>query len=166
MKKIVIVFFVLSIAFVGKSYANDQLPDILLLGGDTVYLKSFPMEDLDFELYPFDYGGGVGSPNASCKRGYVATWEVIDYKLYLKSIARVGDPEVTIDPKDFFEKNGRTPEMKEGLIFANWYSASLVYYFSNSTKYVYKPAVRFFWDKVKIKFENGLMTKNIAQEAK
>lgn len=165
MKKYIFLLL-LSFSFFGKSFATEQIPDILLINNDTIFLKSFPLEDLKFKLYPFDYGGGVGSPNDACLRGYQATWEVIDYKLYLKKIAKIGQPDETIDPKDFFEKNGYTPEMKDGIIFANWYSASLVYYFSNSTKYIYKPGIRFFWDKPKVKFESGLMTKNSLNENK
>ncbi len=96
--------------------------------------------------------------------GYQAIWTVVDYKLYLKEIRKIGEPWETVNLKDFFEKNGHSPVMHDGLIFANWYSASLVYYFSNTSKYLYKPAVRFFWDKPKIKFENGLMTINILNE--
>jgi len=165
MKKYIIILL-LSVFSFGKSFAADQIPDILLLGSDTVYLKSFPLEDLKFKLYPFDYGGGIGSPNDACLRGYQATWVVIDYKLYLKQITKIGEPQERVNPKDFFEKNGYTPEMKEGMIFANWYSANLVYYFSNSTQYIHKPNVRFFWDKPRVKFENGLMTKNILNESK
>jgi len=164
MKKYIIIFLVSVFCF-GKSFAADQLPDILLVNNDTVFLKSFPLEDLKFKLYPFDYGGGVGSPNDACLRGYQATWIVIDYKLYLKEIRRIGEPYEKVNLKDFFEKNGYSPEMRDELIFAKWYSASFVYYFSNSSKHLYKPAVRFFWDKPKLKFESGLMTKNILNEA-
>ncbi|MBB4036965.1 hypothetical protein GGR21_002879 [Dysgonomonas hofstadii] len=163
MKKYILILF-LSVFCVGKSFAAEQIPDILLVNNDTVFLKTFPLEKLKFKLYPFDYGGGIGSPNDACLRGYQAIWTVVDYKLYLKEIRKIGEPWETVNLKDFFEKNGHSPVMHDGLIFANWYSASLVYYFSNTSKYLYKPAVRFFWDKPKIKFENGLMTINILNE--
>jgi hypothetical protein len=165
MKKYLFVLL-LSILSIGKSFSADQLPDILIIENDTVFLKSFPLEDLKFKMYPFDYGGGVGSPNDACLRGYQATWVVIDYKLYLKRIVKIGAPDETVDLQPYFTRNSYTPDMKDGMVFANWYSASLVYYFSNSYRYIYKPGLRFFWDKPKVKFENGLMTVNILNESK
>lgn len=159
-----IFILLLSLFCFGKSFAAEQIPDILIINNDTVYLKSFPLEDLKFKLYPFDYGGGIGSPNDACLRGYQAVWVVIDYKLYLKEIRKIGEPWETVNLKDFFEKNGNMPEIVNGMVFAKWHSASLVYYFSNSTQYLYKPGLRFVWDKAKLKFENGLMTKNIIEK--
>jgi len=165
MKKLFLLLSVIVLC-AGKSLAVEQIPDILLIDKDTVYLKSFPLEDLKLKYHPFEYGAGMSYPDASCLRGYQATWVVIDYKLLLKSITKIGDPEQSINLESYFAQNNYDAEFRDGMVFAKWYSAAMVYYFSNSTDFVHKPGVRFPWDKVKLKFESGLMTKNILNETK
>ena len=84
---IVVKFFVFSTAF-----STEQIADILIIGNDTVYLKSFPLDYLGIKHRilqdPFDYDG-YSFPHTGCYRGYVATWQVIDKNLLLKKVQKI-----------------------------------------------------------------------------
>lgn len=69
-------------------HATAQIPDILIYNGDTmllhaVPLNSFPDED---KITPYNLFGSSGCTFTACWRNYVATWEIIDNKLYLTEI--------------------------------------------------------------------------------
>ncbi|KAA3641483.1 MAG: hypothetical protein DWQ02_00480 [Bacteroidetes bacterium] len=69
-------------------YATAQIPDILIYNGDTLLLHAVPLNsfpDRD-KITPQNLFGSSGCTYTACWRGYVATWEVIDDKLYLNSI--------------------------------------------------------------------------------
>jgi hypothetical protein len=61
-------------------FSTEQYPDKLIIGEDTIYLKSFPLENLKLKKAPFDYGA-YSFPSTGCYRGYVATWQIIDEAL-------------------------------------------------------------------------------------
>jgi len=60
-----------------------QLPDILILDGTKVDLYSNPLESF-WDLYPKKRP--VFQSTESCKRGYIATWELHDHLLILRNI--------------------------------------------------------------------------------
>ena len=96
-------------------FTEHQIPDLVYLK-DTLYaIREFPLQ-YDTRLYArlrpyvnkcFDY---------KCRRGYVATWELSDNRLFLKSIRRLND-------KQPFPLERIFPDMKPGeRIEATWYS--------------------------------------------
>ena len=96
-------------------FTEHQIPDLVYLK-DTLYaIREFPLQ-YDTRLYArlrpyvnkcFDY---------KCRRGYVATWEFSDNRLFLKSIRRLND-------KQPFPLERIFPGMKPGeRIEATWYS--------------------------------------------
>jgi hypothetical protein len=142
------------------TYSTDQIYDLLIIKGDTVHIRTFPLEELSFAIRPFSYGG-YASPDLSCLRGYQATWQVIDKKLFLVRLAKVDAPNESIDIVKYFEENNYDPVVINGMIFADWYSRILAAF---PKKYKYwgcewkprkakklKPAIR---------FENGIMVRN------
>ena len=96
-------------------FTEHQIPYLVYLK-DTLYaIREFPLQ-YDTRLYArlrpyvnkcFDY---------KCRRGYVATWELSDNRLFLKSIRRLND-------KQPFPLERIFPDMKPGeRIEATWYS--------------------------------------------
>lgn len=153
-----IFFFLLSTAHLVHS--TDQIHDILIIGKDTIFLKSFPLEELNFEKRPFMYGR-FDIPGTSCWRGYQATWKVIGNKLFLVDIAKVGEPHVKVDIVKYFTDNNYSPTIINGLIFADWFSLDLRS-FPRDYKYwgcVWKPKGSKPC-KACIRFQNGVMVYN------
>ncbi len=60
-----------------------QLPDVMILNGTKVDLYSNPLESY-WDLYP--QKRPVFQSTESCKRGYIATWELHDHRLILRDV--------------------------------------------------------------------------------
>ncbi len=108
-------------------FATEQTPDLLIIGKDSFYLQSFPIEQLNFKenMNPFDTGLFVST---NCWRGYQAIWEIKDNKLLLQKILKCNtDTEIDYNTViSYFEKNGYKPKLINGKIFADWYTAKLI----------------------------------------
>ncbi len=139
--------------------ATEQISDRLIIGKDTICLKSFPLENLELKIRPFKYGQ-YSSPHTACWRGYRATWEIIENKLYLIEIEKVDSTLEKLDIKEFFNKNGLTPNIVNGKIFADWYSASLEKYFAYYSKDCLYESNRPKKRKTKLKFSKGILKIN------
>jgi len=159
MKSLVIFFFSL-ICAIPPSFSIDQKPDLLIIGDDTIMLKSFPLEELAFETRPFMYGK-YDFPDMECFRGYQAVWKVINHKLYLAEIIKADESREKVDIVNYFLANNYTPIVINGLIFADWFTMDLRSFPRNLNDWgcVWKcrcpkkqpPAIR---------FQNGVMTFN------
>jgi hypothetical protein len=71
-----------------QAFGTAQIPDKIIYRGDTLSLFGCPLEYLRNTL-PVNSDNLFGSSGCfytACYRGYVATWEVIDNRLYLNSI--------------------------------------------------------------------------------
>ena len=90
MKRLTTIFFFL-LSTIPLALSADQIHDLLIIGKDTILLKSFPLEELNFQIRPFRYGR-YDFPGPTCWRGYQATWKVIDNKLFLVEISKVDAP--------------------------------------------------------------------------
>lgn len=125
-------------------FATIQNPDILLIEGDTVYLKSFPLEDLELQYRPFGLTL-LTAPNTGCWRGYQAVWRLQSDSLFLEKILECPLEEGRFlikeneckplpeskSPKEenlleLFRKNGLESKVLEKSVFADWYNKSLV----------------------------------------
>jgi hypothetical protein len=159
MKSLAIFFFSL-LTFNPVSPVNDQIHDILVIGKDIIYLKTFPLEELGFTQRPFKYGI-YDFPSISCLRGYQATWKVIDKKLFLVSVNKINAPDEKLDLIKYFEDNDYSPRIIDGMIFADWYTKELASY----------PKDYKYWGcewksktpkklKTSIRFEKGIMVSN------
>jgi len=159
MKSLAIIFFSL-ISVINFTFSTDQIHDILIVGRDTICLKSFPLEELGFTLRPFKYGN-YDFPSTACWRGYQATWKVIGKKLFLVEIVKVDAPQERLDIGKYFAENDYSPTIIDGLIFADWFSMDLRS-FPRDYKYlgcIWK-SYRIKKCKSSIRFENGIMVYN------
>ena len=105
-----------------------QQPDILFVNNKEVKMQyTFPLENLQLDKRPFGYTRRT-APNTACWRGYAAYWEIINDKLYLKSVKRCnGDNQKpnSLDLSKFFSTNNLTYEMENDMIHANWFTGDL-----------------------------------------
>lgn len=159
MKQLLILLIVI-ISTVDFVYSTEQLEDFLIIENDTICLKSFPLEELNFQIRPFKYGD-FDFPNTACWRGYQATWKVIDNKLFLIEIVKVDSTQEKLNIENYFKINSYSPQIINGLIYADWFSADLEPYIRlYGNKFClfksYKPKK----SKAIIKFEKGIMIEN------
>lgn len=169
MKKIVLLSAILSLS-ITFSFATEQFPDLLIIENDTLYLKSFPLEELrlkeKFKKSPFEYHENINFPHTGCYRGYVATWKVIDNKLFLIEIEKVDSSRQKLNIEDYFNKNDYKPSLVNGRIFADWYSGTLkqydyfMYYFNSERYYLAKDYLKNPEKKNELIFNHGILTDN------
>jgi len=156
-------FFVCS-----TTIATEQITDVLIIGTDTVYLKSFPLEDLIAKNKinrPFDYG----LINTGCWRGYIATWQIIDGYLALTKAESIDYSGRQLNIVEYLKNNGYNPKTINGYVIADWYTDVLQHY-----EYIFNMEVWFHRfmiisrdkdfsrrnKKVELEFENGKLIKN------
>ncbi len=169
MKKTALLSIILLLSTI-YSFATEQIPDLLIIGNDTVYLKSFPLEQLrlkeKFKESPFDYYENFDFPHTACYRGYIATWKIMDNKLFLIEIEKVDSTNLKLDIKDYFKKNNYKPNLINGHVFADWYSDTLKqydYFWCHFNPKRYYLAVDYLNNPKKKKeliFNNGILTYN------
>jgi hypothetical protein len=158
--KIALIIF-LVIFSINFTHATEQIPDLLIIENDTICLKSFPLEDLKFQIRPFKYGDYY-FPSTACWRGYQAIWKVVDGKLFLVEIIKADSTKEKLDLEKYFKTNNYSPKIINGLIYADWYSADLEPYPRNWEKgkvcifKSYKPKK----SKLLFRFEYGILTVN------
>jgi hypothetical protein len=168
MKRGLLTFTIILIAFL-KVFSTEQIPDRLIIGKDTFYLKSFPLEELrvkrKLKKAPFDYGEFL-FPHTACYRGYVATWKIVDAKLMLIEVGKVDSTNEKLNIIDYLTNNDYIPKIINGFVFAEWYTEKLKRYEMFSGQYRYE---RFYigkdWMnsdmKIELKFENGNLVENL-----
>ncbi len=157
---ILLTILFLFLSSVHYTYLSDQVHDLLILQSDTIRIKTFPLEELGFSQRPFPHTE-VTLSGLHCLRGYQATWEVIDKRLYLTRLVNIHDPNAEIDLVQYFLDNAYTPIVVNGRIFANWYSKSLASYPRQYSFWgcIWKPR-KARKPKATVRFENGMLVMN------
>ena len=166
MKRFLLVLTVNFLVF-STALSTEQVADILIIEEDTIYLQSFPLENLKIKQAPFDYGG-YSFINTACWRGYVATWQIMDETLVLKEVRKLGSTDTILNVLEYLENNGYTPKTINGNVIADWYSDTLKLYHSFYYNHTYKNE-QFYLSKdysggkdkkAELVFENGKLIEN------
>ena len=164
-----IIFWLTISLMAGGSPKNTTLtpqdPDLLIIKSDTFYLTSYPLEQAKLKLKEGMIYYPKGGTN--CWRGYQATWQVENSKLYLVNMQEGCNSLNNIDMINYFSMF--TPNLKfvNNRHFADWYSADLVqsvveiadpmhipkYICSIEDKYNVKNKT------IQLKFRNGILIK-------
>lgn len=119
MKRIFFVLVLLVLTLPGPAWATAQIPDYLILEGETLPIFSNPLESFfggerprPRHLFPFSC--------TACWRGYVATWKVENGELYLVRLVKgnCSSKREDIDVKQIFP--GRDLPVK-----AAWFSGNI-----------------------------------------
>jgi hypothetical protein len=172
MKQILTLLIFLTLTFTIS--ATEQEADLLIVGNDTIYLKTFPLENLKMTTRPFGNSRKT-APSTACWRGYRAIWIIIDNKIYLEKIIRCNSDREKNEQniKDLFTKNGIDYQEKNGLILAEWVTSDF-YKMNFSTADFYKDKIYLYegWNEkeknpaknLRLKIENGQIKLNRLKE--
>jgi len=172
MKRFLLIAVVSFITF-STALASEQVPDLLIIDKDTVFLKTFPLENLRVNgkvLRPsFDYG--VLFVSTGCYRGYIATWQIIEGTLALVEV-RIFDSSKKnfqgdkINIIEYLKNNSYNLKTINGFVIADWYSDTLKRYeapFLRMDERFYLSnedfSVRNF-KRIELVFENGKLIEN------
>ena len=169
MKRLLLILGVNFLAF-STAFSTEQISDILIIGKDTFYLKSFPFDYLRIKEAPFEYNGYT-FPHTGCYRGYIATWQIIDEILVLKEVQRIDSLGTQLNIIEYLKNNGYNPKILDGFVKADWYSDTLKCYdlsyshvFGNAELdnrlYLSKDYLRENDKRIELVFENGKLIKN------
>jgi hypothetical protein len=137
-----------------------QLPDIIIMGGERMDLYSNPLEQY-WSLHKKKRPAFQSS--SSCKRGYIATWEILDKQLLFRSID--GNVEkrsflfwkkiVRCSMKMLFSKAGNKP------VIVKWFTGKIRIPQGNRTLYVHNEYDSRFEREMVITIENGSVIKTV-----
>ncbi len=147
--------------------ATEQKPDILIIGKDTIYLKSFPLEDLRTRKKNFKPLFDDGFQDCTgCWRGYIATWQIIDGFLTLTKVESFFSKNTLSNIAVYLKNTGYYPKTINGYVIADWYTDTLKSYESVNN---YAANDKFYIGKdfsgrndklIELGFENGKVIKN------
>ena len=135
MKKVIIILLLI-LTCSNFIKATEQTPDYLYYQNKKLTLYTnwaypsplqtyYQQNNLD---YPFQFGSTANY------RGHIATWEIIENKLYLKEI-KVGDNTSTPQQYNINSKNKKTN--RNNAVFADWFSGMITSYSGNQSYYFY-----------------------------
>lgn len=121
MKNVITFIVIVIYFFIGKCYATEQIPDLLVYKNDTVFIYSNPLQEKEHLLKKDSRFLKLSCLSTACWRRYQATWELINDKLYLIKISGCCHPNLTADLNLIFEK-----ELSNGRVSAEWYSGKII----------------------------------------
>ena len=150
-----------------KMFGTAQIPDLIIYKGDTLSLYSCPLGSYPNEelINPKNLFGSKGCFFTACWRNYVATWEIIDDKLYLTEVRNACYPTALKNAGASFkagvEKDSIGLEFADlkllfpdryenGKVKADWVSGKLIspqgellYYFHDGFESIYEKELEF-----------------------
>ncbi|GHT33434.1 hypothetical protein FACS189434_07550 [Bacteroidia bacterium] len=167
---------------VSETLATAQIPDILIYDKYTLSLQSLPLDiyqpDGEF-AQPKNLFNGEGCFFTACWRNYIATWEIIDNKLYLTKIQNACYPtnleDVVASFKDVTENIGNEyadlkalfpKEYKEGKVFASWVTTKMYAPFGNQLLYIHNGFESVYEYDYEFNIKNGVIEKVIKHHNK
>lgn len=117
----IIVYLLLTCACVAN--ATEQAPDVLLYKGDTLILDESPLEL--FFADRKDSPARLGTSRTTSNwRGFIATWRIENYQLYLIDI-KPSDSSISQDVKRVYLRRWFRPDAK-GRVKASWFTGQLL----------------------------------------
>ena len=156
-----------------NAFTTEQIPDLLIIGKDTVFLKTFPLEQLEMKSRPFGFWTKEKSfASTACWRSYKAIWRIIDNKLFLERIVECHNRPGEENIIELFERNGIKFQEKEGRIFADWCTLDLYRQTFSSRGTRWERDKIFLYDRplrrrnareIILQIENGVITINRLQ---
>jgi hypothetical protein len=163
-----IILFLISI----QAFGTAQIPDILIYNGDTLSLFDCPLEYLHNRSFthPRNLFGSSGCFYTACWRNYVATWEIIDNKLYLISIRNACYPTSIKYVEVSYQSGSDTigseyanlkklfPEKcLNGKVLADWVSSKMVSPKGKMLYYIHEGFLSIFEKEIEFTIEKGIL---------
>lgn len=129
MARKLLLFHLLSFCCLLSANATGQIPDLIIVGKDTMLLLATPIEHDSILCRQVDERLSKKNFCTACWRGYQALWQIENGELSLiqiedsKSLFADPDtvPEITVDLNGIFDKYRN----KEGKVIATWFSGKL-----------------------------------------
>lgn len=155
-------------------FGTAQTPDLVIYKGDTLSLYACPLESYmnDELITPKNlFGSRIGLCSTDCWRGYIAIWEIIDNKLYLKEIknycylsymrnmAEYNNAGIKIDSigSEFADLKVLFPDRYEnGKVKADWVNGKLISPQGNLLFYIHDSFMSIYERELEFTFENGV----------
>lgn len=139
-------------------YATWQNGDKFIVDGDTVSIRSYPLEEY-FKKKWFRKIGRV-KIKGTCSalwRGYVATWELKNDSLFLVRVQTdyCGGNPVDVD---------LYKEFKQKRVFAKWVNSSILKTYGELLNYLHFGRLSIHEGKITYSFRNGVLAETIKEE--
>ncbi len=167
MKYILSLFVFLMLGF--QSFGTAQVPDFLVYEGDTMMLFSLPLESHPNKslFVPEVLFGKEYSLRTDAWRGYSATWEIEEGRLYLVAIynpcyaleeERSSDESTDELGVEYADLQSLFPtQFKEGRVAADWFSGNLFAPFGECLFYVHDGFESIYEKELEFGVENGMV---------
>ena len=163
-----ILSILLSTLFASVAFATSQDPDVLIYDGKTYDLYSNPLESFYGKDWKPAFWVAPNSVSSGNWRGYVATWEIINDKLYLTKIdswfcnrrikTKSGCRKVTLH--DLF-----SAKVNDGRVAATWFSNELRVPDGKQLKYVHSGYASIYERDIIFDVDAGKIVKQDVLEA-
>ena len=132
-----------------------QIPDRLLLDGETHSLFSNPLEYYFGDTNPRPEILRESMTCTACWRGYIATWEIMDEQLFLTQVTPMGQEQDILD-KIFPDSSGK--------VLADWFSGTLRVPMGEQVQYVHMGYASQFERDMLIQIEAGRVQEKVVRE--
>ena len=142
-----------------SAQATGQIPDLIIIGKDTLMLQTCPIEH--DSILSKQVSKRLSNENSctACWRGYQALWQIEDDKLILKRIEDSKSlfahpdtvPEVTVDLNGIFDQY----QDKQGRVVASWFSGELKVVSGKQIYYVHMGFNREYENETDYQVEQG-----------
>ena len=142
-----------------SAQATGQIPDLIIIGKDTLMLQTCPIEH--DSILSKQVSKRLSNENSctACWRGYQALWQIEDDKLILKRIEDSKSlfahpdtvPEVTVDLNGIFDQY----QDKRGRIVASWFNGELKVVSGEQIYYVHTGFNREYENETDYQVEQG-----------
>jgi len=151
-----------------QTFGTSQIAEILIYKGDTLLLYDCPLGYLKNPSFthPRNLFGSKGCFYTSCARNYVATWEIINDKLYLNNIKNACYRLVADSIKSSIDSIGTEyadlkrlfpDKYEDGRVLADWVTAKMI---SPKGEMLYHISLGFlsiYEKETEFTIENGLL---------
>jgi hypothetical protein len=137
-----------------------QRPDIILLREELLDLYTNPLEDywaLKNNKRP------EFIPTSYCKRGYIATWEIADQKLFLKAIDGhyIKRSFISSPQNIHYSMSTLFPNYNGESIMAFWFTGKLRIPYGSMKRYAHQGYESRFEREILINVEHGVVKKEV-----
>jgi hypothetical protein len=127
-----------------------QQPDNLQWNGEHYFVHCEPLEPYFRDGQERPNFSEHGSLVTCCWRGYVASWDIRDKKLYLNALEAFGLHRKNLLPLVFGESSAP--------VFAQWFSGKLQLVNGEMTNYVHAGYASTYENETTLSFKNGTLT--------
>jgi len=156
-----------------QAFGTAQTPDILIYKGDTLPLFDCPLNYIQDRSIsnPWNLFGSSGCYISSCWRNYVATWEIVDDKLYLTSIRNacygIGGSSVAISYPNGYDNIGTEyadleklfpGKSQDGRVLADWVNAKMISPEGKTLYHINDGFLSIYEKETEFTIENGVLT--------